>query len=539
MEGIDQAWTRKAMTPSEAAAYLRTTAPPTAVPAPETKPDAKVRITQRTVPRRRFRRPPAREPLSFRRRRVAGPALFLGDVLAMQFSLMLGFYLRLGLDHLGRATEFKLLTGGLRSGEYAALAAGMLVLPIAYLVEGLYPGYGLTGVERLRRRVYTVALVFALLLAWDYAVLKADPSRGVLMLTFLFAAVLGPMVEALVRSGLRLAGLWGEPVVVLGAATTGRMVTRVLQREPELGFVPIAVYDDDPDTWTREVSGVPVLGPLSRAKKLSKVCRTALIAMPGMEARKTAHLCHRLPFPKVISIPDLVGLSSLWVSSRDLGGVVGLEVKKNLFPRRNWMVKRVLDYIIGVHLFVASLPLLAVFAVWIKIVSPDGPVLFRQPRVGFGGKTFGVWKLRTMYPDADERLQACLESDPEKFEQWKRFCKLKDDPRVLPGVGKLLRRTSLDELPQLWNVLVGEMSLVGPRPFPHYHLARFRPQFRTIRRSVLPGLTGLWQVSGRSESDVSVQEVMDTYYIRNWSPWLDVYLLVRTIGAVIVGRGAY
>ncbi len=523
------------MTPSETATNISTTLDPAA----EVSVKPEVRITTTTVPRKRFRRPPAKDPLAFRMRRLAGPSLFLGDVLAMQMSLLMGFWLRWGLDAFGRMTEFKILTGGLRRGEYGALAIGMMVLPIAYWVQGLYPGYGLNPVERLRRRIYTVGLVFAMLLAWDYAVLKADPSRGVLMLTFVFAAVLGPVIEAVVRTCLRSAGAWGMPVVVLGAAKTGKMVTRVLQREPELGFVPIAIYDDDPDTWGTEIAGVPVLGPLSRAKKLSKICKTALIAMPGMEARKTAHLCHRLPYPRVISIPDLVGLSSLWVSSRDLGGIVGLEVKKNLFPRRNWMLKRTLDYILGFHLFVASLPLLAVFAVWIKIVSPDGPILFRQPRVGFGGKTIGVWKLRTMYPDADDRLQACLEADPEKFEQWKHYCKLKDDPRVLPGVGRLLRRTSLDELPQLWNVLVGEMSLVGPRPFPHYHLARFSPQFRTIRRSVLPGLTGLWQVSGRSESDVSVQEVMDTYYIRNWSPWLDVYLLARTIGAVIQGRGAY
>ncbi len=457
----------------------------------------------------------------------------------MQFALALGTWLRVLFDVIGRTTEFKLLQGGLWRGEYSSLSAGMMILPIIFYFQGLYPGYGLNSVERLRRRVHTVALVFVLLIGWDYAVVKADPSRGVLLLTFLFAAVLGPVFEALSRKLLRMAGAWGMPVVILGAAKTGQMVTRVLQREPELGFVPIAVYDDNPETWTTEVSGVPVLGPLSRAKKQSKICRTALIAMPGMGATKTAHLCQRLPFARVILIPDLVGLSSLWVSSRDLGGVVGLEVKKNLFPRRNWMLKRTLDYILGVHLFIVSLPLLAMFALWIKIVSPHGPVLFRQPRVGFGGKTFSIWKLRTMYPDADERLHTYLENDPEKFEQWKRFCKLKDDPRVLPGVGRFLRRTSLDELPQLWNVLVGEMSLVGPRPFPHYHLARFSPRFRTIRRSVLPGLTGMWQVSARSEGDVSVQELMDTYYIRNWSPWLDIYLLARTVGAVVLGKGAY
>ncbi|GAB4108495.1 MAG: sugar transferase [Phycisphaeraceae bacterium] len=505
--------------------------------APDGRPQ--VTIVHKQVPAKHRLRAPVAKPLPFRAKFWAGPALFLSDVLAMQLALLLGFWVRWGLDAFGRVTEFKILTGGLRRGEYTALAVGMLLLPVVYGFQGLYPGYGLTAVERLRRRVYTVGLVFALLLAWDYAVLKADPSRGVLLLTFVFAAFLGPTLEAATRRGLRALGAWGMPVVVLGAAKTGEMVTRVLQREPELGFVPVALFDDDPNKWGTRIADVPVLGPLSCARKLSKTCRAALIAMPGMSSKKAAHLSHRLPFPRVISIPDLVGLSSLWVSSRDLGGIIGLEIKKNLFPRRNWMLKRTLDYLLGVPLFILSLPLMAVFALWIKIVSPDGPVLYRQPRVGFGGKTFGVWKLRTMYPDADQRLQHYLEQDPEKFEQWKRYCKLKDDPRILPGIGRLLRRTSLDELPQLWNVLVGEMSLVGPRPFPHYHLARFSPQFRTIRRSVLPGLTGLWQVSGRSESDVSVQEVMDTYYIRNWSPWLDIYLLSRTIGAVLLGRGAY
>ncbi len=515
------------MTPSDTATPVSPSAKPT------------VEIVTSTPPRPRLRRPPARDPLAFRQSQWAGFVLFIADIISMQSALALGTWLRTFFNMIGRDAGIELLRGGLRRGEYAPLAVGMMVIPIVYLFQGLYPGYGLNAVERLRRRVYTVALVFALLMAWDYAVVKSDPSRGVLVLTFLFAAVLGPVFEAFARRMLRVIGAWGMPVVILGAAKTGQMVTRVLQREPELGFVPIAVYDDDPNTWTKEVSGVPVLGPLSRAKKQSKICKTALIAMPGMDSAKTAHLCQRLPFARVISIPNLVGLSSLWVSSRDLGGVVGLEVKKNLFPRRNWMLKRTLDYVLGVHLFIASLPLLVIFGIWIKIVSPGAPALFRQPRVGFGGKTFGVWKLRTMYPDADERLQEYLDSDPEKYEQWRRFCKLKDDPRVLPGVGRLLRRTSLDELPQLWNVLVGEMSLVGPRPFPHYHLARFSPRFRTIRRSVLPGLTGMWQVSARSEGDVSVQELMDTYYIRNWSTWLDIYLLARTIGAVVLGKGAY
>ncbi len=144
-----------------------------------------------------------------------------------------------------------------------------------------------------------------------------------------------------------------------------------------------------------------------------------------------------------------------------------------------------------------------------------------------------------MYPNAEELLDRHLAGSWEAREEWSRFFKLKKDPRILPGVGQVLRKTSLDELPQLWNVLKGDMSLVGPRPFPSYHLDTFDGEFRRLRRRVLPGMTGLWQVSERSEGDVTVQRALDTYYIRNWSIWQDIYLLVVTLRAVLLSRGAY
>jgi lipopolysaccharide/colanic/teichoic acid biosynthesis glycosyltransferase len=144
-----------------------------------------------------------------------------------------------------------------------------------------------------------------------------------------------------------------------------------------------------------------------------------------------------------------------------------------------------------------------------------------------------------MYPDAEIILQNYLKRNPDAKHEWQQFFKLKNDPRILPGIGLFLRKASLDELPQFWNVLRGEMSLVGPRPFPHYHLECFSSDFRKMRRSVLPGITGLWQVSGRSDGDLTIQENLDSYYIRNWSIWMDLYLLARTVLVVFSGKGAY
>jgi lipopolysaccharide/colanic/teichoic acid biosynthesis glycosyltransferase len=143
-----------------------------------------------------------------------------------------------------------------------------------------------------------------------------------------------------------------------------------------------------------------------------------------------------------------------------------------------------------------------------------------------------------MYTDAEERLERHLAEDSRALAEWNLRYKLHRDPRIIPVVGTLLRRTSIDELPQLWNVLIGDMSMVGPRPFPEYHLERFSPEFRDLRARVRPGLTGLWQVMVRSAGDIEDQQAFDTYYIRNWSVWMDAYILGRTAAAVITGRGA-
>ena len=462
-------------------------------------------------------------------------SILAADVLAIEIAFLLGLGLR------------RLLTPWLPNevgpDQYLGVAVGILLLPIINYQLGLYPGYLLGPVERLRRRMLATLAVFGGLVAWDNLVARGVFSRGVLLATLLFVVVLPPLAETGARALLIRRGRWGVPVVMLGAGDAGRTLARTLTREPELGLRPIAFFDNRPAVWNTVAEGVPVIGPLGLASEFEQRAEVAIVSLADLihgdgDRRDIGGLLQELNFPRLLVVPDLAGVASLWVNARDLGGSLGFEIKKNLLLRRNHILKLLMDQAIAAPLFLASLPIIILAALWIKL-SSRGPAFYVQMREGMDGRRIPVWKLRTMYLDGDNLLEHWFERHPEDREQWRRYFKLHHDPRVLPVIGPLLRRTSLDELPQLWNILRGDMSLVGPRPLPEYHLQQFPSDFRTLRTRVLPGLTGLWQISARSDGDVTVQEALDTYYIRNWSPWLDLYILARTVGAVLLARGAY
>jgi Undecaprenyl-phosphate galactose phosphotransferase WbaP len=201
---------------------------------------------------------------------------------------------------------------------------------------------------------------------------------------------------------------------------------------------------------------------------------------------------------------------------------------------RQW--KRVVDMLLGAALLVAVLPLALLIALAIVLDSP-GPVFFAQRRIGQGGRRFRLWKFRSMLEGADEVLRNHLKADPDNARQWRLARKLRNDPRVT-RVGRFLRRTSLDELPQLWNVLRGDMSLVGPRPIVCEEIRRYGAAF-ALYRQVSPGLTGLWQVSGRNDTSYHRRVVLDACYVRTWTPILDLIILLKTIPVVLAGKGAY
>lgn len=452
------------------------------------------------------------------------------DLISLQICLYLGWQMRSIIGY-----WFPI---GVSRQTYLELMLGMLLIPVGYWLVKLYPGYGLTTVERFRRRVRSTFVFFMAFITWDFLLDNDTKSRGILLLTFLFALIIPPISQALYRNFLIKLNLWGTPVVILGAGKTGHLVVSSLCKDPVLGFRPVAILDDDNSKWGSCISGIPIVGGLNLSTSFVDSVYYCLVAIPGLDKNKMIDLVTHLPFYNVIIVPDLIGIQSLWVEARDLGGIIGLEIQKNLLIRRNWYFKRFMDYALGIPLFIFCGPILILCACWIMAVNRGNP-FYCQVREGRGGKKFKVWKLRTMYMNAEQLLHHYLDDNPQAKAEWQQFFKLKDDPRILPGIGNLLRKTSLDELPQLWNVLCGEMSLVGPRPFPHYHLEQFNDDFRKVRRSVMPGMTGLWQVTARSDGDLSVQENLDTYYIRNWSIWLDISLLAKTALVVMNGKGAY
>jgi len=434
--------------------------------------------------------------------------------------------------------EFQIYT------QYLLPLASVLIL--GYFFTGLYPGVGLTPVEELRKVIITTTLIYISVGVSAYLLTPKTLSTLTLLIPILIAhyilsIILIPLNRALVRHFFAHQKWWGRPVIVLGAGETGQAVVQTLLRQPGLGLKPIALFDSESQNPT-SLEDVPVIEKMELAPILARELgiNHAIVVVPGLDRSKLSDLVELSgsPFTHLTYVPDLFELPTLWVTPRDLNGVLGLEIKKNFQITANRILKRALDYAIGIPAAILSAPIIGVFALLIKVIDP-GPAFYWQEREGYQGKPIRVVKLRTMYVNAEERLKQLLEEDPSAKEEWNRYFKLKNDPRVLPVIGNLLRKTSIDELPQLWNVLRGDMSLVGPRPFPYYHLDKFSPRFRELRKSVPPGMTGLWQVSARSEGDLKTQEILDTYYIKNWSIWLDIYILARTVIAVFSRKGAY
>lgn len=415
---------------------------------------------------------------------------------------------------------------------YLGVAPAIFLVLLGYAQAGLYPGFGLGPVEALRRYWLVTALAFLVLASLVFGLKIEDQySRVTLALAFVLSlAFLGPLRWFTTRVARRW-HWWAVPVVVVGEARGTRLIEELFRGPMGHEFRPVGIVRP------AGVSGAYPEGsprPEDFARAGIEVAFTDA-AGPGSEAMLERLRTH---FPRVVTLRAIEELPVEGVQIRNLGGTLGLEYANNLLRRQSRWVKRSLDLSVGGIALVVTLPLAALAVLAVKLLSP-GPALFLQSREGRGGRTIRVPKIRTMVVDAERKMEELFVQDPGLRGEWQNGFKLRDDPRIIPVVGRFLRRYSIDELPQLWSVLRGDMSLVGPRPFPPYHLEALSPEARHLRAQVRPGLSGLWQVSARGLADVAAQQSYDVYYIRNWSVWLDLHILFRTVAAVITGRGAY
>lgn len=449
------------------------------------------------------------------------------DVLAITLAISLAVFTRSRL-------------GGLDISVYLPLWPVVFLFVAVYTIVGLYPGIGQAPAEELRRLTLASTLVYLVLGVGTFLFKEGEAySRLVFLGAWALTILFVPLCRAIARNLFARRTWWGIPVVVFGAGDTGKIVIRALNRNPGLGLKPVAALDDDPGKRSA-IDDVLVLGGIDMAPIVARDynVRHAIVAMPGVERKKLLQILERYAgvFPHLILIPDLFGFSSLWVSAQDLGGLLGLEIRQRLLLTGPRLTKRIVDLVVAVVGGLLISPIILLIALLIKIDSP-GPVFFMQDRLGKNGRIFKAVKFRSMYVDSDERLTKLLEDHPFMREEYETFHKLRNDPRVT-RIGRVLRKLSLDEIPQLWNVLRGDMSLVGPRAYLPRELSKMNGSEKIILK-VLPGITGLWQVSGRSEVPFAKRLEIDVYYVRNWSIWLDLYILARTVWVVLFSRGAY
>lgn len=421
---------------------------------------------------------------------------------------------------------------------YAAIFAGMLLL----FVQG-------AGLYRERRgrtwwdEIFTItnaatnAAVFVMALSFLLRPLVF--SRLLILQAAALAVILlglWRLVLRWFRSYLRQRGIGVERVLIVGAGSVGLSVMRTIVARPDLGYKVVGFVDDDPERGANDLGRLPALGGLENLPRVIDQYRVDLviITLPWQVQRKIVQIvreCERRHV-KVRTVPDLFELSISQVQVEMLGGIplLGLNGEPTLRPGAR-LLKRSFDLAVTLLALVPVALITLIVAVAIRLDTP-GPIFYVQERVGQNGKIFKVYKFRSMVQNADQLWEDLIRKTGED----PRHPKVQDDPRIT-RVGRWIRRFSIDELPQVWNILRGEMSWVGPRPAVPREVELYEP-WHLQRLNALPGVTGMWQVSGRSEVPFEEMCLLDLYYIENWSLALDVQIMLRTVPHVLLAHGA-
>lgn len=469
-------------------------------------------------------------------RRLASRLLL--DAALINIAIFLAWYLRYELEITPPVGE------GFFYQPYSAylpLALALTVLCIAiFRFEGLYaPIRGRRYLDELYTLINGTTTALLVVMAFTFFIRPLVYSRAVYVYAILFIVVLLALsraIERLRRARQQQRGIGVDRVLVVGAGEMGRAMIRNIVAQPDLGYQIVGFVDDDPERGSTDIGRFKALGPTDNLRWLLRDYNVdeVIITLPWTARQKIMaimELCQRVGVVTKV-VPDLFQLSLSRVAIDDVGGVPLINVHEPTLGIVDSLVKRAMDLLLGLFLGLIAAPIMLVIAILIKLDSP-GPIIFAQKRVGRGGRPFTTYKFRSMRMNAEAELaelNKLNEADGPLF-------KIKNDPRRT-RVGSWIRRTSLDELPQFWNVLRGDMSLVGPRPPLISEVAQYE-DWHKRRLEVAPGITGLSQVSGRSELTFDESVMLDIYYIENWSPWLDLWILFKTVPTVLSARGAY
>lgn len=420
-----------------------------------------------------------------------------------------------------------------------------VIVPVVYIVfmhvNGLYTRR--MQFWRMIAHIFNVTIyAMAVLIIVMYIAHTADTTSrlfvGLLAIFSFLCLVAGRYIT---KKCLNHVEMLQIPILVMGAGKTAAIVLDYFRKDTGLGYEFVGFLEDH--TPHPEVAAMmPHLGGFADAEAAIRHTgvQYIMVIAPGLDTKNIQTIVYRLqPLVKKISfVPDMgsMPLATLDMESLIDGHIVAFSFRNNLARRYNRLFKRIFDILCTSVGVLCLLPLFMGIALWIYTDSP-GPVIFKHRRIGRGGKEFSCYKFRSMCVDADVKLKKLLETDPQAKAEWDTDFKLKNDPRITRS-GAFLRKTSLDELPQLFNVLKGDMSLVGPRPIIRAEVPRYGKYIEDFYM-VRPGVTGMWQTSGRNDVTYDERVQMDTWYVRNWNVWFDIVLIWRTIKVVAGKKGAY
>ena len=397
--------------------------------------------------------------------------------------------------------------------------------------------------ETLQRTFYAVLYseIFCVVLLYLFKT-SNYVSRAYIVIFFIIVFICLCISRQLLIKICHKLDLMKEAVVFIGVGKTTEKIIDLTKNNNCFGIKVVGIFDDRP-AIKNLAKKYHIFNDLLEVKTYIQQFKiqTVIIAIPNMEKNKLLNLIEDLQpvVRNLMFVPNIVGIPvyNLDIKRLYANNMVLLSIKNNLAKKTNRRIKRVFDILFSLMTMVIILPISFVVIICIMIESPKAMPIFKHYRVGKDGKIFPCYKFRSMMPNAQEKLKEYLRKNPKAQSEWQKNFKLKNDPRITK-VGKFIRKTSIDELPQFINVLKGEMSWVGPRPIIrdeiHYYGKNIQDYY-----SVLPGITGMWQVNGRSEIGYDERVKLDTWYIRNWSIWIDIVLLIKTLGVVLRKKGAY